>query len=250
MSDLPVPILGYCISEFIPELGHEMQTIINTINPHSYCVAKEDAQFQRALQSSDVLLPDGIGIVYATKWLVGKRIRKIAGSDLHFHLIQKANKEGLKIFYLGASQETLQKIQNRLASEQPNCIVGIYSPPYKAEFSQKENKEMIAIVNAFVPDILFVGMTAPKQEKWVHAHKAQIDARIICSIGAVFDFYAGSVKRSHPIWIKMGLEWFPRLLREPRRLWRRTFISSPLFFMDVFKFKMSELAKNRSLKRA
>jgi N-acetylglucosaminyldiphosphoundecaprenol N-acetyl-beta-D-mannosaminyltransferase len=246
MNHSSVPVLGFAISELIPELSFENQTIINTINPHSYCVAKEDFQFQQALYASDVLLPDGIGIVYAAKLLVGKRIHKIAGSDLHAHLIQKANREGLKIFYLGASQDILQKIQNRLSKEKPNCIVGIYSPPFKAEFSQEDTTEMIAAVNAFVPDILFVGMTAPKQEKWVHAHKAQIDTRVICSIGAVFDFYAGSVRRSHSIWIKMGLEWFPRLLREPRRLWRRTFISSPLFLIDVFKFKISELAKNRS----
>jgi N-acetylglucosaminyldiphosphoundecaprenol N-acetyl-beta-D-mannosaminyltransferase len=233
MNHSPVPLLGYGISEFIPELGHETQTIINTINPHSYCVAKADPQFQQALHASDVLLPDGIGIVYAAKWLASKRIRKIAGSDLHINLIQKANKERLKIFYLGASQDTLHKIQNRLAKEQPNCILGFYSPPFKTVFSQEENNQMIAAINAFKPDILFVGMTAPKQEKWVHAHKSQIDARIICSIGAVFDFYAGTVQRPHPIWIKMGLEWLPRLLKEPKRLWRRNFVSTPQFLLDV-----------------
>jgi N-acetylglucosaminyldiphosphoundecaprenol N-acetyl-beta-D-mannosaminyltransferase len=230
-----ISILGYSIHTSLPNAIAEEKMIINTINPHSYCVAKADPQFQQALHASDVLLPDGIGIVFAAKWLVGKRISKIAGSDLHTHLIQKANKEGLKIFYLGASQNTLHKIQNRLAKEQPNCIAGFYSPPFKAEFSQEENTEMVAAINAFKPDILFVGMTAPKQEKWVHAHKAQIDARIICSIGAVFDFYAGTVQRSHPIWIKMGLEWLPRLLKEPRRLARRNFVSTPAFLWDVVR---------------
>ena len=235
MNHSRVPLLGYGISELIPELGHENQTVINTINPHSYCVAKADPAFQQALHASDVLLPDGIGIVYAAKWLAGKRISKIAGSDLHIHLIQKANQEGLKIFYLGASQDTLQKIQSRLAKEQPNCTVGFYSPPFKAEFTQEENNQMIAAINAFKPDILFVGMTAPKQEKWVYAHKAQIDARIICSIGAVFDFYAGTVKRPSAFWINLGLEWLPRLLKEPRRLARRNFISTPAFLWDVVR---------------
>lgn len=233
MNHSRIPLLGYGISELIPELGHENQTIINTINPHSYCVAKTDTQFQQALHSSDVLLPDGIGIVYAAKWLAGKRISKIAGSDLHIHLIQKANQEGLKIFYLGASRDTLQKIQNRLVKEQPNCSAGFYSPPFKAEFRQEENTQMIDAINAFKPDILFVGMTAPKQEKWVYAHKSQINAHVICSIGAVFDFYAGTVQRPHPIWIKMGLEWLPRLLKEPKRLWRRNFVSTPQFLLDV-----------------
>jgi N-acetylglucosaminyldiphosphoundecaprenol N-acetyl-beta-D-mannosaminyltransferase len=94
---------------------------------------------------------------------------------------------------------------------------------------------MIAAINAFKPDILFVGMTAPKQEKWVYAHKAQIDARIICSIGAVFDFYAGTVKRPSAFWINLGLEWLPRLLKEPRRLARRNFISTPAFLWDVVR---------------
>jgi N-acetylglucosaminyldiphosphoundecaprenol N-acetyl-beta-D-mannosaminyltransferase len=222
----------------MPELNGHLQTIINTINPHSYCVAKTDKQFRGALEASDVLLPDGIGIVYAAKWLLGKRIPKIAGSDLHAHLIDKANQEGLKVFYLGASEETLEKINNRLTIEQPNCIAGFYSPPFKNEFNDDENSQMINAINTFAPDILFVGMTAPKQEKWVYSHKSQIDARIICSIGAVFDFYAGTVKRSHPIWIKMGLEWLPRLLREPKRLARRNFISTPQFIIDVIKAKI------------
>jgi N-acetylglucosaminyldiphosphoundecaprenol N-acetyl-beta-D-mannosaminyltransferase len=232
-----ISILGYSIQTSLPDAIAQEKLVINTINPHSYCEAKADAQFQQALQASDVLLPDGIGIVFAAKLLVGKKIPKIAGSDLHAHLIQKANKEGLKIFYLGASQDTLQKIQNRLVKEQPNCSAGFYSPPFKAEFNEEENTQMLAAIHAFAPDILFVGMTAPKQEKWVHAHKSQINARIICSIGAVFDFYAGTVKRSHPIWIKMGLEWLPRLLREPRRLARRNFISTPRFIFSVFKEK-------------
>jgi N-acetylglucosaminyldiphosphoundecaprenol N-acetyl-beta-D-mannosaminyltransferase len=243
MNHISVSILGYNVAQFIPDLNNEYQLIINTINPHSYCVAKKDGQFQNAIHSSDVLLPDGIGIVFAARWLVGKRILKIAGSDLHIHLIQKANKNGLKIFYLGASPDTLQKIKNRLAKEQPNCSVGFYSPPFKTEFSQDENTEMIAAINAFTPDILFVGMTAPKQEKWVYEHKSQIDARIICSIGAVFDFYAGTVKRSHPIWIKMGLEWLPRLLREPRRLARRNFVSTPHFLFDVLWAKINNSSK-------
>lgn len=236
-----VSVLGYNIATRISDLIRQSQTIINTLNPHSYCVAKTDKQFQEALKTSDVLLPDGIGIVFAAKWLAGKRIPKIAGSDLHAHLIDKANQEGLKVFYLGASEETLDKIKNRLTIEQPNCIAGFYSPPFKNEFSLEDNRQMIRAINAFAPDILFVGMTAPKQEKWVHAHKLQIDAKVICSIGAVFDFYAGTVKRSHPIWIKMGLEWLPRLLKEPRRLARRNFISTPQFLFDVARAKVGLL---------
>jgi N-acetylglucosaminyldiphosphoundecaprenol N-acetyl-beta-D-mannosaminyltransferase len=125
-----------------------------------------------------------------------------------------------------------------LSGEYPDLKVNTYSPPYKNEFSREETMAMIGAVNDFAPDVLFVGMTAPKQEKWVHENRHLIKAPIICSIGAVFDFYAGTVKRPGKFWISIGLEWFPRLLREPRRLWRRTFVSTPVFLWYVIKEKM------------
>ena len=85
-------------------------------------------------------------------------------------------------------------------------------------------------------DVLFVGMTAPKQEKWAFTNRDRIPAGLICSIGAVFDFYAGTVKRSSPFWISIGLEWLPRLLREPKRLYKRVFVSGPAFLWDLFLF--------------
>ncbi len=94
---------------------------------------------------------------------------------------------------------------------------------------------MTDAINTAKPDVLWVGMTAPKQEKWIHQHRDQLDVKFIGAIGAVFDFYTGKVKRSHPVFQKMGLEWLPRLLREPRRLFRRNFVSSPKFLWLVLK---------------
>ena len=93
-------------------------------------------------------------------------------------------------------------------------------------------------VSLFNPDVLFVGMTAPKQEKWVHLYKNKLNANIICSVGAVFDFYAGNVKRSSGIWINLGLEWLPRLIKEPRRLFYRNFVSTPKFILYVLSIKI------------
>jgi N-acetylglucosaminyldiphosphoundecaprenol N-acetyl-beta-D-mannosaminyltransferase len=143
------------------------------------------------------------------------------------------------VFYLGASQNTLNLIEKRIQKEFSNIRMGSYSPPYKSEFSAADTNAMIGAVNNFKPDFLFVGMTAPKQEKWVFANKDSLDATVITSIGAVFDFYAGTVKRSSPFWIKIGLEWLPRLVREPKRLWKRNFISTPLFLLDLLKAKAS-----------
>ena len=99
---------------------------------------------------------------------------------------------------------------------------------------------MVRAVNAFQPDVLFIGMTAPKQEKWAHEHKHLLQAKIICSIGAVFDFYAGTVQRPAKIWIDLGLEWFVRLLHEPKRMWRRYLYYGPVFAYSVVRKKFSK----------
>ena len=90
----------------------------------------------------------------------------------------------------------------------------------------------------FQPDILFVGMTAPKQEKWVHIFKENLNAKVICSVGAVFDFYSGNIHRSSEFWIRLNMEWLPRLIKEPRRLFYRNFVSTPKFIIEVIFFKL------------
>lgn len=232
-------LLGYKVNKQpLESIDFNTIKIINTINPHSYCTAKNDALFMQALKSSDILLPDGIGIVWAEKVLNGNKIKKIAGFDVFMFLMQKLNKTSGSCFFLGASEETLKKIETNIKIEFPYIQVHNYSPPYKAEFSMEDSMLMCAKVNAVKPNVLFVGMTAPKQEKWVYQNKEQLSADIICSIGAVFDFYAGNVKRSSPFWISLGLEWLPRFLKEPRRLARRNLVSTPLFIIEVLKRKI------------
>lgn len=231
-------LLSYKITPFYPEFPTKEKTIINTINPHSYCVAKKDRDFKAALLGSDYLLPDGIGIVYAARVLKGENIKKIAGFDVFMHLMQELNKTKGSCFFLGSSQSTLNLIKEKVSREYPNVKVSSYSPPYKPEFTKKDSHLMCETVNNASPDVLFVGMTAPKQEKWVHKHKEKLDAKIICSIGAVFDFYAGNVKRPSKIWIKLGLEWLPRFLKEPKRLAERNLVSTPRFVWEVMREKV------------
>lgn len=207
--------------------------VVNTINPHSYVLARRDSLFKDALKASDLLIPDGVGIKMAARVLDGREIERITGSDLHEIILGSLDRKNGSCFYLGSSPETLKKIEERLRRESPNVRMGYCSPPFRDEFSESESKEMIDAVNGFAPDVLFVGMTAPKQEKWVHKHRERLNVPLICSIGAVFDFYSGRVKRSGDLWIKMGLEWLPRLLREPGRLWKRNFVSTPLFLWYV-----------------
>jgi len=208
-------------------------------NPHSLVEARTDSYFSKALAEADILLPDGAGIVLAAKILGLDLTERVAGSEFFSELSKKANQNGgLKYFFLGSTDEVLQKIIARMNKEFPHIeVCGVLSPPFKKEFSEEDNQEMIQKINDAKPDVVWVGMTAPKQEKWIYQNKDRLDVPLMGAIGAVFDFYAGTKKRA-PDWVcKIGLEWLPRLLREPIRLFRRNFISSPLFLIMVFRDK-------------
>ncbi len=240
-----ISTLGYPVFDGkLESLPSNKKIIVNTINQYSYCIAEEDMVFKKSLKESDILLPDGVGIVLAAKLLSNKKIKKIAGADLHFFLLEKLNAESGSCFYMGSSMDTLNKIKSRISEEYPNIKVGFYSPPYKSEFSDSDNEEMIDAVNAFAPDVLFIGMTAPKQEKWASKFGDQLDARVICSIGAVFDFYAGTVKRPSEIWQRLGLEWLGRLIKEPRRMFRRYIYYGFVFLTYLIKAVMRKKLVN------
>ena len=226
------------------QINFNNHRIINTINPHSYLISQSDKVFFEALKNSDVLLPDGIGIVWAKRLLHKKKSKKIAGYDLFLHLMNDLNNKKGSCFFLGASDNTLKMMIERASKEFPNVTTHSYSPPYKKEFTNEDNVKMFTLVNKVEADILFVGMTAPKQEKWVYNNNINIDAKLICSIGAVFDFYAGTVSRPSKFWIKAGLEWLPRFLHEPIRLAKRNLISTPKFILQVLYMKISK--KNKS----
>ena len=231
-------IMNYEVfTDNLNSLDLSKRQVINTINPHSYVTAKEDKPFFEALHDSDLLIPDGSGIVIAAKQINKKNIKKIAGADLHQFLLEEMNKRSGKVFYMGASQKTLDKIQEKIKLEYPNIIVDSYSPPFKSEFSQEDNQIICEKINSFKPDVLFIGMTAPKQEKWLHQHKNNLEFTISSCIGAVFDFYAGTVERPSDFWVNINLEWLGRFVKEPKRMWRRNLVSTPLFLLDMFLFK-------------
>jgi N-acetylglucosaminyldiphosphoundecaprenol N-acetyl-beta-D-mannosaminyltransferase len=207
----------------------QSKVLINTLNAHSFNTVEKDQDFQKALLCSDVLLPDGISVVWAMHMLTGEKLQKIAGADLFHYEMERINAKGGRCFFLGSSDATLQKIIKRAAQEYPNVQIYTYSPPFKPAFSDEEDESIINAVNAVEPEVLFVGMTAPKQEKWAYHHFGQLRVGHVCCIGAVFDFYAGTVKRAPDWMIHIGLEWFYRLIKEPRRMWRRYLIGNVIF---------------------
>lgn len=217
------------------------------MNPHSYAVALRDAPFSRALHAADWLIPDGSGIVIASHVLGGNIRQRITGSDIFYTLNSKANElGGLSVFFLGSIPDCLEEIRVRMERDYPKIrFAGSYSPPFKQEYAEDELDAMIAAINQASPDILWVGMTAPKQEKWIHQNLHRLDVRFAAAIGAVFDFYTGRVIRSHPIFQRLGLEWLPRLVQEPRRLWKRMFISAPIFMWHVVRARLQASIKRQ-----
>ena len=219
----------------------EGKLLINTINAFSYDNARKDVLFSEALQKGDVLIPDGISIVKACRFLNAKSQPKerIAGWNLFVYEMEKLNRVGGKVMFLGSSDAVLNLIRQRVAEKYPKIEVDTYSPPYKPEFSDEDNEAMISAINHSNPDLLWIGMTAPKQEKWAYTHLDRLDVHChIGTIGAVFDFFAGTVKRAPERWQRAGLEWLYRLLSEPRRMWRRYFIGNAKFIYYIMVEKI------------
>lgn len=216
----------------------EGKLLINTINAHSFNTAKKDKLFAEALTNGDVLIPDGVSIVKACRRIKAKSQLKerIAGWDLFEFEMSKLEKKGGTVMFMGSSQKVLDLIVKRAAKVYPHLKVVTYSPPYKPEFSDEDNTAIIEAINNANPDLLWIGMTAPKQEKWTYSHWKDLNIHChVGTIGAVFDFFAGTVERAPIWWQEHGLEWLYRLLKEPKRMWRRYIIGNTLFLWNMTK---------------
>jgi len=233
--------LEQCVDSVVSRISNnDSPCWLACINPHSYVAALDESEFSDALHGADWLIPDGSGIVLASHLLGGNIRQRITGSDIFYALNYKVNKlGGFSVFFLGSTPDCLEEMRVRMVRDYPQIrFAGSYSPPFKQGYTDVELAAMIAVINQARPDILWVGMTAPKQEKWIHQNLHRLDVRFVAAIGAVFDFYTGRVVRSHPIFQRLGLEWLPRLVQEPRRLWRRMFISAPVFMWHVLRARL------------
>ncbi len=216
--------------------------LINTINAHSYNTALKDKIFAEALIKGNVLIPDGISIVKACKWLKAKSQpqERIAGWDLFEFEMNRLNQKGGKCFFMGSSEKVLNLIKRRASVDYPNIQIETYSPPYKPEFSEEDNKKIIDAINQANPDLLWIGMTAPKQEKWTYTHWNELNIHChVGTIGAVFDFFAGTIERAPLWWQEHGLEWLYRLIKEPKRMWRRYIIGNTKFLINILHEKLN-----------
>jgi N-acetylglucosaminyldiphosphoundecaprenol N-acetyl-beta-D-mannosaminyltransferase len=218
----------------------EKQKVIVTANPHALVLALEDDVFYNSIKNADICLPDGTGVVLASRFFGGAINKRIAGPDFFVQFTDYVNKKGnqLRYFFFGSTEETLKKIQNNIEKSYPNIVIsGTYAPPF-GDWSEEENKKSLDLINQSGAHVLWVGLGAPKQEKWIERNKDRLNVNVIVAVGAAFDFFAGTKKRSSKMFRDAGLEWLPRFLREPGRLWRRNIVSTPKFLFLILKEKL------------
>ena len=206
-----------------------------------------DAEFLHCYEQAGLVLADGNPLVWASKILGTPLKALVTGSDLFAALCEHAAARGHRLFFLGGLDGIAQKAADNLKILYPAInIVGVYSPPFGFDKNDEENNRIMEMINAVKPHLLFVGVGAPKQEKWMYRNIASLNINVAVGIGASFDFVAGSIKRAPAMVRKMGMEWFWRFANEPRRLFKRYFIDSTAFIPIIYK-QMKEDRKEKKL---
>ncbi|RZA18554.1 MAG: glycosyltransferase [Proteobacteria bacterium] len=183
---------------------------------------ESDENLRQIYSQANLVIADGMPLVWASRLLGNPLEERVTGADLMPAVCEEAAKRGLSIFMMGAPEGVAIEAQKRLEKSYPGLkVVGAYSPPYGFEKDKQINTEIIEMINAAAPDIIFVGLGAPKQESWIHQNHQKFSKGAFLGIGASIDFIAGNVKRA-PLWVqKSGFEWMYRLLQEPGRLAKR-----------------------------
>lgn len=201
-------------------------------NPHSVLTCRRDPEMRRAVNQAGLILPDGVGIIHGAKILGLSHQGRVTGPTLMLKLCDWGREHGYRHFFYGGGEGVAEKLAEKLSQAWPGLqVAGTLCPPFRPP-NAKENEEMIEQINQARPDIVWVGLGAPKQEKWMANHIHRIHTTAMIGVGAAFDFHSGNVSWAPPLLRQAGLEWAYRLALEPRRMWRRN-LDSPLFLLKV-----------------
>jgi len=226
----------------IPEVVQKVETwiqhrdachFIAVTGMHGVMEAQSDAEFKKILNSADLVVPDGMPLVWVGR-LRGRRLaRRVYGPELMLSVCERTASRGVRHFLFGGAPEVPEKLAQALHNRFPSLnVVGAYSPPFRA-VTLPEDEEIVAMINAAAPDIVWIGLSTPKQEKWMHAHRDRLRVPVLIGVGAAFDINSG-LKSQAPRWMREhGLEWLFRLVQEPRRLWRRYIVYGAQFVFYV-----------------
>ncbi len=210
---------------------------VYTPNVHHYYIFNSQPDFRTAYEAADLVLLDGMPLVWSARVLLGIRTEKISGSDIFFDLLCRAVSEQLRVFLLGGAPGIAERAVERtgfghLIGSQVFC----HSPPLGFDSSLGENRKVIELISEAKPNILFVGLGAPRQELWIDRHRNEIGAGVSLGVGGSFDFAAGRIPRA-PRWMqRTSLEWLYRLSREPGRLWQRYLRTNTHFVAQMAHF--------------
>ena len=221
-------ILGVIFDNLLPEqavdkamsfLNNDTASIIFTPNPEMVMRARKDAEFAKVLKAADLVIPDGIGIVYASRLTENRIAKRVPGIDLLTDLFDKIKDTGHSVYFLGAAPGVAEAAAENMRQKFPGLVICGYHHGY---FNDEDNTAIVAGINAAKADIVVVGLNFPRQEKWIYQHKDQLNAKILHGGGGSIDVFGGKVKRAPKAFQKTGLEWLYRLLSQPSRIFRQT----------------------------
>jgi N-acetylglucosaminyldiphosphoundecaprenol N-acetyl-beta-D-mannosaminyltransferase len=226
------------VDEFIRQRSPRQVCLANAF---TLSLAIKDIELARVLQKADLVLADGMSIVWGSRWIGVHLPGRVAGPDLTLALCEQAQARGHRIFLLGSTPDTLQMLIRNLMLKWPRLsIAGHYCPPVCDRLSETENDVIESLIRQCCPDILLVCMSTPKQEKWIAQNLDRLQVPVCIGVGAAFDFISGRVPRA-PAWLQnIGLEWLYRLWCEPRRLWRRYLLGNAIFLSSLLSHKLSQ----------
>jgi N-acetylglucosaminyldiphosphoundecaprenol N-acetyl-beta-D-mannosaminyltransferase len=209
---------------------------INFANAYTLSIARKDASFREILNRSTLTLADGMSIVWGARWLNLHFPERLAGPDMMEWLCEEAAAKNQRVFLMGSSWDNLTELKNALVSRHPKLqVVGMHSPPMRDQFSEEETATILRDVHKAKPDILFVGISCPKQEKWISQNLQALGVPVCLAVGAAFDFLSGRIPRAPERLRNVGLEWLYRLWCEPRRLWKRYLLGNAIYLSWIGK---------------
>lgn len=211
-------------------------SVIYTPNTEIVMAAKEDKDLRNILNKADIIIPDGIGLIYGSKIKKKPLKERVTGFDTSMKLLDIANENSYSIFLLGGKDGVSKIAADNIKIDYPNVKIAGYQHGYFKEshlglVDTEEEKEILNRINRLNPDIIFVGLGFPMQEKWIDANKDRLNSRVIIGNGGVIDILAGNAKRAPKIYMDLGLEWFYRLIKNPSRIKRQMAI--PKFMIQV-----------------
>lgn len=196
---------------------------------HGIVESQHDEQLRQIHNAAGLVTPDGMPLVWSMKSQGHKHVSRVYGPDLMLEVMRLSQKRAYKHFFYGATEATLRRLQDNLERRFPGIqIVGTHSPPFRP-LTPDEDAEIVETINRSRADIVWVGLSTPKQERWMAEHQHRVNAPVAIGVGAAFDFHAGLTRQAPKAIRHSGFEWLFRLITEPRRLWRRYVKIVPYF---------------------